>query len=42
MENRELKEYLAEFADNAPVSIIMANPKKRRLLTDNGRILQRT
>lgn len=28
MENRELKEYLAEFADNAPVSIIMANPKK--------------
>ena len=31
MENRELKEYLAEFADNAPVSIIMANPKKRKL-----------
>ena len=29
MENRELKEYLAEFADNAPVSIIMANPKKK-------------
>lgn len=28
MENRELKEYLAEFTDNAPVSIIMANPKK--------------
>lgn len=31
MENRELKEYFAEFADNAPVSIIMANPKKRKL-----------
>lgn len=28
MENRELKEYLAEFADNAPVSIIMGNLKK--------------
>jgi hypothetical protein len=32
MENRELKEYLAEFADNAPVSIIMANPKKKKAI----------
>ena len=31
MENRELKEYLAEFADNAPMSIIIANPKKRKV-----------
>lgn len=30
MENRELKEYLAEFADNAPMSIIIANPKKKK------------
>ena len=30
MENRELKEYLAEFADNAQISIIIANPKKER------------
>lgn len=30
MENRELKEYLAEFADNAPMSIIIANPKKEK------------
>lgn len=29
MENRELKEYLAEFADNALVSIVIANPKKK-------------
>lgn len=31
MENRELKEYLAEFADNALVSIVIANPKKRKV-----------
>ena len=31
MENRELKEYLAEFADNAQMSIIIANPKKRKV-----------
>ena len=31
MENRELKEYLAEFADNAQMSIIIANPKKRKM-----------
>lgn len=31
MENRELREYLAEFADNAPVSIVIANPKKRKV-----------
>ena len=30
MENRELKEYLAEFAVNALVSIVIANPKKGR------------
>ena len=27
MENRELKEYLAEFADGTQVSVIIANPK---------------
>ena len=31
MENRELKEHLAEFADNALVSIVIANPKKRKV-----------
>ena len=31
MENRELKEYLAEFADNAPVSII-GKPKKKKAI----------
>jgi hypothetical protein len=31
MENRELREYLAEFVDNAPVSIIIANLKKRKI-----------
>lgn len=31
MENRELKEYLAEFADNAQMSIIIANPQKRKV-----------
>lgn len=31
MENRELKEYLAEFADNALVSIVIANQKKRKV-----------
>lgn len=30
MESRELREYLAEFADNAQMSIIIANPKKER------------
>lgn len=29
MENRELKEYLAEFADGTQVSVIIANPKKK-------------
>lgn len=30
MENKKLKEYLAEFADNAQMSIIIANPKKKK------------
>lgn len=30
MENRELKEYLAEFADGTQVSVIIANPKKKK------------
>ena len=37
MENRELKEYLAEFADNALVSIVIANPKKEGI--HSGRVL---
>ena len=36
MENRELKEYLAEFADNALVSIVIANPKKRKVYIPEG------
>ena len=32
MENRELKEYLAEFADGTQVSIIIANPKKEKCI----------
>ena len=31
MENRELKEYLAEFADGTQVSVIIANPQKRKV-----------
>ncbi|RHG57737.1 hypothetical protein [Coprococcus comes] len=31
MENRELKEYLTEFADGTQVSVIIANPKKRKV-----------
>ena len=30
MKNKELKEYLNTFADNADVSIILANPQKRK------------
>ncbi len=30
MENRELKEYLAEFADGTQVSVIIVNPKKKK------------
>lgn len=37
MENRELKEYLAEFADNALVSIVIANQKKEGI--HFGRVL---
>lgn len=32
MENRELKEYLAEFADGTQVSVIIANPKKEKCI----------
>ena len=31
MKNSELKEYLNTFPDNAPVSVIIANPRKRKL-----------
>ena len=31
MTNKELKEYLNTFPDDAPVSVILANPKKRKL-----------
>ena len=44
MKNIELQEYLKKFPDDAPVSLIMANPRKRKLycardvmcLTDAG------
>ncbi len=31
MKNSELKEYVNSFPDDAPVSIICANPRKRKL-----------
>ena len=31
MKNSELKEYLSSFSDDAPVSVILANPRKRKL-----------
>lgn len=31
MSNKELQEYLNRFPDDAPVSVILANPKKRKL-----------
>lgn len=31
MENRELKEYLNEFADDAKVSLVVANPEDRKV-----------
>ena len=31
MSNRELKEYLNKFPDDADVSIILGNPRKRKL-----------
>ena len=45
MTNAELKEYLNGFPDGAQVSVILANPKKRKLyevddvmcITDSGR-----
>lgn len=44
MTNKELKEYLNTFPDDAPISIILANPRKRKLyslenmlyITDQG------
>lgn len=31
MKNSELKEYLNTFPDDAPVSVILSNPRKRKL-----------
>ena len=31
LKNSELKEYLKTFPDDAPVSVILANPRKRKL-----------
>ena len=31
MKNNELKEYVNSFPDDAPVSVILANPRKRKL-----------
>lgn len=31
MKNSELKEYINTFPDDAPVSLILANPRKRKL-----------
>lgn len=47
MTNSELKEYLNKFPDDAPVNIICANPRKRKLyklenviwVTDQGQPL---
>lgn len=44
MKNSELKEYLNTFPDDAPVSVILANPRKRKFyevedvmcITDQG------
>lgn len=44
MKNRELKEYLNTFPDDAPISLILANPRERKLyecvnvlfITDQG------
>lgn len=44
LKNSELKEYLNTFPDDAPVSVILANPRKRKLyslenilyITDQG------
>ena len=45
MKNSELKEYINTFPDDAPVSLILANPRKRKLyeainvlfVTDQGK-----
>lgn len=47
MKNSELKEYVNSFPDDAPVSIVCANPRKRKLyklenviwVTDQGQPL---
>ena len=47
MKNSDLKEYLNSFPDDAPVSIVCANPRKRKLyksedvmfVTDQGQPL---
>ena len=31
LKNSELKEYLSAFPDDAPVNVILANPRKRKL-----------
>ena len=44
MKNSELKEYLSKFPDNAQISVILVNPRKRKLyecvdafgITDQG------
>ena len=35
MNNGELKEYLNGFPDDAPINVILANPKKRKLYEIN-------
>lgn len=35
LSNKELQEYLNRFPDDAPVSVILANPKKRKLYEIN-------
>lgn len=36
MKNSELKEYLNRFPDDADISVILANPRKRKLYELNG------
>ena len=36
MKNCELKEYLNKFPDDADISVILANPRKRKLYELNG------
>lgn len=41
MESRELKEYLNEFADNAEVSVIVANPEDRKVYMPEAVLLMK-